>query len=198
MLYKSSLNIDGATQPIEIMDTSPCTDDVTEAHLQWADAFVLVYSIADKSSFKVVSHMLEVLSLHRPTCTILVVGAKLDLTHLREVEEIDGRRLALGHSCRFFNELSSAEGYDSVSSTFTSFLRELKYSRTISTSKTMSSSKGGITYGGNTSPKQRKISVSRMLGSLIGRASPPPTPITQLIVLDRSEFTKSKVPIRHL
>lgn len=60
ILYKCSVNVDGATQPVQIIDTSLSASDVTEAHLQWADAFVLVYSITDKRSFSVIRHMLEV------------------------------------------------------------------------------------------------------------------------------------------
>lgn len=136
---------------------------------------------------------------HRPSCGTLVVGTKNDLGHLREVEEVDGRSLALGHSCRF-TELSSAEDYTSVLSTFDTFLKEIKSLCPLvnSYSKSSSSLIGPTYAGGNTSPKQKKMLVTRMLGSLIGRASPPPTPITQLIVLDRNEFAKSKSPIRHL
>lgn len=51
MLYKCVLTLDGITQPVEIMDTSASCEESSDEHLQWADAFVVVYSITDKDSY---------------------------------------------------------------------------------------------------------------------------------------------------
>ena len=52
MLYKCVLQVDGAPQSVEIMDTSAACEKTSDPYLQWAEAFVVVYSITDKDSYK--------------------------------------------------------------------------------------------------------------------------------------------------
>ncbi|XP_045592452.1 ras-related and estrogen-regulated growth inhibitor-like protein [Procambarus clarkii] len=179
MLYKCVLQVDGAPQPVEIMDTWASCEDSSDAHLQWAEAFVVVYAITDKHSYRWAANTLQELSERRPSASVLMMGNKSDLGHLREVEEVEARSLALTHSARF-SEVSTAESCVPVADALDSFLKEVKAQR--------GSNSGNLL--GNGSPKQRKLSVTRMLGSLIGRHSPPPQPITELIVLDKGERNK--------
>ncbi|KAK4290070.1 hypothetical protein Pmani_037015 [Petrolisthes manimaculis] len=179
MLYRCVLQVDGAPQPVEIMDTSASCQAASHAHLQWAEAFVVVYAINNKQSYSQAANTLQELNERRPSASVLVLGNKSDLGHLREVEEVEARTLALNHSARF-SELSTAESCEDVTDTLDSFLKEVKSQRGVATGN----------CSGNVSPKQRKMSVTRMLGSLIGRHSPPPQPITELIVLDKEERTK--------
>lgn len=109
---------------------------------------------------------------------MLILGNKSDLGHLREVEEVEASTLALRYSAHF-SELSTAESCEAVTEALDSYLKEIKSHRCNS-----------VMSSGNVSPKQRKLSVTRMLGSLIGRHSPPPQPITELIVLDKEERNK--------
>lgn len=178
MLYKCVLQLDGIPQPVEIMDTSASCDESSDAHLQWADAFVVVYSITDKDSFQWAVSTIQELSERRPSARVLLLGNKSDLGHLREVEEVEASTLALRYSTHF-SELSTAESCEAVADALDSYLKEIKSQRHHS----------GMSSG-NVSPKQRKLSVTRMLGSLIGRHSPPPQPITELIVLDKEERSK--------
>ncbi|KAK8738335.1 hypothetical protein OTU49_003824 [Cherax quadricarinatus] len=180
MLYKCVLQVDGAPQPVEIMDTWASCDESSDAHLQWAEAFVVVYAITDKESYRWAANTLQELSVRRSSASVLMLGNKSDLGHLREVEEVEARTLALTHAARF-TEVSTAESCVPVADALDSFLKEVKAQRG-------SSNNGNIL--GNGSPKQRKLSVTRMLGSLIGRHSPPPQPITELIVLDKGERSK--------
>ena len=106
------------------------------------------------------------------------------MEHAREVEESEGRSLAFIHAARF-RELSIIESADEVINIMDPFLKDVKAHRSTSGRQ------------GNISPKGRKLSVAKMLGSLIGRSSPPPAPITELIILDKQE-NKSRQPIRHL
>lgn len=187
MLYKCVLQIDGASQQVEIMDTSATSngDSSSDAHLHWAEAFVIVYSVSDKNSYKWAANTLEELTARRPSASVLVLGNKSDLSHLREVEEVEARSLALTHAARF-SEVSTADSCTPVSQVLDSFLKEVKAQR----------SPNGHHNGG--SPKLRKISVTKMLGSLIGRNSPPPIPTTHLIILDKEERSKLQAPMRHL
>ncbi|XP_069182443.1 ras-related and estrogen-regulated growth inhibitor-like protein [Procambarus clarkii] len=180
MLYKCVLQVDGAPQPVEIMDTWASCEDSSDAHLQWAEAFVVVYAITDKHSYRWAANTLQELSERRPSASVLMMGNKSDLGHLREVEEVEARSLALTHSARF-SEVSTAESCTTVSQVLDGFIKEVKAQR------------NGNQSGG--SPKLRKISVTKMLGSLIGRSSPPPRPTTHLIILDKEERNKLQTPI---
>ncbi|KAK4290069.1 hypothetical protein Pmani_037014 [Petrolisthes manimaculis] len=182
MLYRCVLQVDGAPQPVEIMDTSASCQAASHAHLQWAEAFVVVYAINNKQSYSQAANTLQELNERRPSASVLVLGNKSDLGHLREVEEVEARTLALNHSARF-SELSTAESCAPVSDVLNSFLKDVKSQRN---------------GNQNNSPKLRKISVTKMLGSLIGRSSPPPTPVTHLIILDKDERNKLQTPLRRL
>ncbi|XP_071527040.1 ras-related and estrogen-regulated growth inhibitor-like protein [Panulirus ornatus] len=183
MLYKTVLQVDGVAQPVEIMDTSASCDESSDAHLQWAEAFVVVYAITDKESYRWAANTVQELSERRATASVLMLGNKSDLGHLREVEEVEARTLALTHSARF-SEVSTAESCAPVAEVLDGFIKEVKSQR--------NSNQGGG------SPKLRKISVTKMLGSLIGRNSPPPTPMTHLIILDKEERNKLQTPMRRL
>lgn len=63
MLYKCVLTLDGITQPVEIMDTSASCEESSDDHLQWADAFVVVYSITDKDSYDWAASTVQVIIL---------------------------------------------------------------------------------------------------------------------------------------
>lgn len=123
--------------------------------------------------------LFQELSARRASASVLMLANKSDLGHLRQIEEVEARTLALAHSARF-QELSTAESCVPVAGALDNFLKELKSQRSGSSGNTL----------GVGSPKQRKLSVTRMLGSLIGRHSPPPQPITELIVLDKDERSK--------
>lgn len=77
MLYKSVLQVDGSSQAVEIMDTSAsCCDEASDAHLQWAEAFVVVYSITDKQSYEWAASTLQVtISAFSSTLTPKSIGA---------------------------------------------------------------------------------------------------------------------------
>lgn len=122
--------------------------------------------------------LFQELSERRPSARVLILGNKSDLGHLREVEEVEASTLALRYSAHF-SELSTAESCEAVTDALDNYLKEIKSQRHHS-----------ALTSGNVSPKQRKLSVTRMLGSLIGRHSPPPQPITELIVLDKEERNK--------
>ncbi|XP_076028254.1 ras-related and estrogen-regulated growth inhibitor-like protein [Oratosquilla oratoria] len=169
MLYKCQLQVEGSPLPVEIMDAAPPNYASSNVHMHWAEAFVIVYSVCDRESFRNAGEILETVCSQRSSAPVLLLGNKNDLHHLREVEEVEARSLALSHAARF-SEVSAAESCKDVTESLDSFLREIKISRCQSSS-----------------PRQRKLSVSRMLGSLIGRHSPPPAPITELIILDKHD-----------
>ncbi|XP_062403973.1 ras-related and estrogen-regulated growth inhibitor-like protein [Sardina pilchardus] len=124
---------------------------ITEEPVDWADGFVVVYNISDRSSFLHAIDILRQINEARvepckgetevPVC---LVGNKQDLCHARQVYEEEGRSLALDNNCHF-QEVSASEGYQEIENLFTWLIRQvmehLKYRsdrRRYSGSKTMS------------------------------------------------------------
>ena len=71
--------------------------------ISYADGFVLVYSITDRSSFVYLQELLQKIhrvNLHR--VNIVVVGTKADKQKHREVAREEGEEYALQNNCLFF------------------------------------------------------------------------------------------------
>ncbi|XP_036152399.1 ras-related and estrogen-regulated growth inhibitor-like protein isoform X1 [Myotis myotis] len=85
------------------------------SELHWADGFVIVYDISDRSSFAFAKALIY--RIREPQTShckrvvesaVLLVGNKQDLCHVREVGWKEGQKLALDNRCQFC-ELSAAE-----------------------------------------------------------------------------------------
>ncbi|XP_055697694.1 ras-related and estrogen-regulated growth inhibitor-like protein [Phlebotomus papatasi] len=159
-LYRHSITFDNVTTEVEIMDTSKCSKaGCLYEHLRWGDAFVVVYSICDKSSFlEAEEYLSQLAKLKMPSYyyTTLLLGNKRDLDHTRKVSVDDGHELSLQYSCLFY-EVSAAESFAGVSLAFQSVLRE---ARSVQLLKTL--------------PIRRKLgvnSVSKVLGNIFGKNS---------------------------
>lgn len=61
MLYKCMLQVGETLQSVEIMDTS-ASSDKTYPYLEWAEAFVVVYSITNKESYKQAASTVQVIT----------------------------------------------------------------------------------------------------------------------------------------
>ncbi|TRY93053.1 hypothetical protein DNTS_023829 [Danionella cerebrum] len=90
---------------------------ISDRQLQWADGYILVYSICDRASFNVVKHQVQCIRKAKQklasSAQIIIVGNKRDLQHRRAVSSEEGRLLALSADCGFF-EVSAAETYHGV------------------------------------------------------------------------------------
>ncbi|XP_029010662.1 ras-related and estrogen-regulated growth inhibitor-like protein isoform X3 [Betta splendens] len=117
-IYSHSFAVDGREISLNIWD-SPYSERSTagasllERKVQWADGYVLVYSICDRASFTAVGRLVQTIRSTRGGAPIVVVGNKRDLQHRRAVPSDEGRRLALSAGCRFY-EVSAAENYHGV------------------------------------------------------------------------------------
>ncbi|KAI2808730.1 hypothetical protein BLOT_006675 [Blomia tropicalis] len=99
---------------VNILDTSnSLSSDHLFEHIDWADAFIVVYSITDQCSFQYASRLLKTISMMKlsiPSMTILMAN-KSDLSeHYREVETSCGQDLAQQYNCPFY-EVSAADNY---------------------------------------------------------------------------------------
>ncbi|XP_053742341.1 ras-related and estrogen-regulated growth inhibitor-like protein [Synchiropus splendidus] len=133
-VYCRSFIVDGREFNVNIWD-SPFTEDVSEVSLlekkvQWADCFLLVYSICDRSSFTYISRLIQTLKSSRDylsgcKSSIVIVGNKRDLHHRRTVLSEEGRLLAQNTGCHFY-EVSAAENYHSVLMVFHGLMDRMK------------------------------------------------------------------------
>ncbi|XP_030844515.1 ras-related and estrogen-regulated growth inhibitor [Strongylocentrotus purpuratus] len=112
----------------EILDTAG-QEDKTEEKMRWADAFIIMYSIADRCSFDEVMRLKFLCSRatskrsHEPA--ILIVGNKRDLEYDRIVEYDEGEELARSLGCAFL-EVSVRESYDEVYGAFEKLMSEYR------------------------------------------------------------------------
>ncbi|XP_020637353.1 ras-related and estrogen-regulated growth inhibitor-like protein [Pogona vitticeps] len=117
-VYTHTLALEGREVVFHIWDF-PCSQEKAEEsspgdkRIQWADGFVLVYSICDRASFDSVQPKVQVIKAAKEgpsqeKIPIVIVGNKRDLHHHRTVSSEEGRLLALSLDCEFY-EVSAAE-----------------------------------------------------------------------------------------
>ncbi|XP_053175142.1 ras-related and estrogen-regulated growth inhibitor-like protein [Scomber japonicus] len=134
-IYSHSFMVDGREITLNIWDPPYSEDSSVEmSHLekkvQWADGYVLVYSICDRASFNTVSRLIQIIKstrdfLNADKAPIVIVGNKRDLHHRRTVLSEEGRLLALNTDCHFY-EVSAAENYHSVLMVFQGLVGRMK------------------------------------------------------------------------
>ncbi|GBL80558.1 Ras-related and estrogen-regulated growth inhibitor [Araneus ventricosus] len=135
--YKNEVMVDNEPVLFEIIDTCPKQGDndfPKEEILQWADGFLLVYSIIDKDSFTYLREVRQLIQNSRPAspggtqgqspCPIVVVANKADLIHLRQVSSEDGEKLAKDNDAAFL-EVAASEHVAQVAEAFHELCREV-------------------------------------------------------------------------
>ncbi|XP_048828547.1 ras-related and estrogen-regulated growth inhibitor-like protein [Brienomyrus brachyistius] len=139
-IYSHNVIVDGRDISFNIWD-SPFSQDASresstqDKRIQWADGFVLVYSICDRVSFNNVAKQLQRIKgakdyLGGDKVPIAIVGNKRDLHHRRTVPSEEGRMLALAAGCQFY-EVSAAENYHGVLMVFHGLLERLREARSL-------------------------------------------------------------------
>uniref|UniRef100_A0A8D0GZ42 small monomeric GTPase n=1 Tax=Sphenodon punctatus TaxID=8508 RepID=A0A8D0GZ42_SPHPU len=114
-IYSHSLAVEGREILFHIWDDQTDENSTEEKRIQWADGFVLVYSICDRASFGILRSKVQFIkatkeALSQEKVPIVIVGNKRDLHHRRAVSSEEGRLLALSMDCEFY-EVSAAEAY---------------------------------------------------------------------------------------
>ncbi|GFR00318.1 ras-related and estrogen-regulated growth inhibitor [Trichonephila clavata] len=134
--YKNEVMVDNEPVLFEIIDTciKSHTEFLKDEVLTWADGFMLVYSIIDKSSFAYLREAKKHILSNRPPspggaqghvpCPMVVVANKADLIHLRQVSSEDGEKLAKDHDAAFL-EVAASEHVDQVADAFYELCREV-------------------------------------------------------------------------
>ncbi|KAG8181217.1 hypothetical protein JTE90_002899 [Oedothorax gibbosus] len=158
-LYKQTVNFDNLTTQVEILDTSRCEEHCClQEHIEWADAYVVVYSVCDRTTFEAARRLLETVSLSKEArrSPAILLGNKRDLERGRQVAVDDGHETSLRFRCQFY-EVSAAENYVGVSLAFQSLMREARAAQQL-----------------RTLPVRRKTgppALSKMIGMVFGRSS---------------------------
>ncbi|KAK4324095.1 hypothetical protein Pmani_005253 [Petrolisthes manimaculis] len=190
LLYRHTVCLDDVTSEVEILDVSLREKEgVASSHSRWGEGFVVVYSVDDLRSFKEAGVVLEALTRLKAPLEVpaILLANKRDLDHARQVTVEEGQALSLQHGCQFY-EVSAAESHVGVTLAFQSLLRETRALHLTAT-----------TRSNHLLPRQRRISivaVSRMIGSLIGRGSDPPSPTLRPTVVMQSGCGSPKRTLR--
>ncbi|XP_023185075.1 ras-related and estrogen-regulated growth inhibitor-like isoform X9 [Xiphophorus maculatus] len=110
--YRCSRTVDQETVDLEILDL-PCKNSVAsiESSIRWADGFLLLYSITQRSSFLEIPRLKTLIDKTKQS--LVLVANKADLEVGRKVTTEEGQRLAKDLGCGF-RELSVAEAVLSV------------------------------------------------------------------------------------
>lgn len=86
LLYRQTLTINNSALEVEIVDVSSCDISLfPEEAVYWADACVVVYDITNRTSFMQASELLQKVQQLRSQISVVLLGNKSDLEHLRQV-----------------------------------------------------------------------------------------------------------------
>lgn len=131
--YKHEAMINNEAVLFEILDSCPKSehDMVAAETIQWADGYLLVYSILDRPSLDYIKrtkrHISELRNGALPFPCVLL-GNKADMVHLRQVTTDEGEQLAKELEC-YFAEVAAAEQVSSIADAFTELGREVHVAR---------------------------------------------------------------------
>ncbi|XP_023185072.1 ras-related and estrogen-regulated growth inhibitor-like isoform X6 [Xiphophorus maculatus] len=119
--YRCSRTVDQETVDLEILDL-PCKNSVAsiESSIRWADGFLLLYSITQRSSFLEIPRLKTLIDKTKQS--LVLVANKADLEVGRKVTTEEGQRLAKDLGCGF-RELSVAEAVLSVEAVIFQLIR---------------------------------------------------------------------------
>ncbi|KAG7455949.1 hypothetical protein MATL_G00246480 [Megalops atlanticus] len=164
-VYRKHLSIDGRQLNLELYDpcSQPCQGRPSlHDQMHWADGFLVVYDISDRSSFltaKAIVHLIREMHLgvtkRDADSVVFLVGNKQDLCHVREVGRDEGQRLAAEARCRFY-ELSAAEHCQEVALMFSKLVRNASLSIKAKDRRRPSGSKSMAKLINNVFGKRRK------------------------------------------
>ncbi|KAL0985357.1 hypothetical protein UPYG_G00155890 [Umbra pygmaea] len=129
---EQTLTVDGENATVTLLDTWDSQDDggcTQDKCIATGDAYLLVYSITDRSSFLRASELRISLRRHRPAqhTPIILVGNKCDLVRRREVSVSEGRACAAVFDCKFIE--TSAAMQHNVWTAFHGIVQQLRLRR---------------------------------------------------------------------
>ncbi|XP_025088229.1 ras-related and estrogen-regulated growth inhibitor-like [Pomacea canaliculata] len=132
--YKHLTTVDDESVVMEILDTAGQEETIQrEGGVRWADGYVLVYAINDRSSFGAIPSLKQFLDdVKKTNVQCVLVANKVDLLHERRVECSEGEALAQDMSCAFY-ETSASEGGEEITELFQELHREVRRRKAMET-----------------------------------------------------------------
>ncbi|XP_064160808.1 GTP-binding protein REM 1 isoform X2 [Anguilla rostrata] len=133
--HERTLTVDGEETTLIVMDTWETEKQeedekwVQDYCMQVGNAYVIVYSITDRSSFESASELRIQLRRIRQAenIPIILVGNKSDLVRCREVAVEEGRACAVVFDCKFIE--TSASLHHNVDELFEGIVRQIRLRR---------------------------------------------------------------------
>uniref|UniRef100_A0A3P8TZH7 GTP-binding protein n=1 Tax=Amphiprion percula TaxID=161767 RepID=A0A3P8TZH7_AMPPE len=132
--YERTLTVDGEETTLIVMDTweNDKLGEAASSHndcLKVGSAYVIVYSVTDRSSFDSAAELRITLRRTRQAenLPIILVGNKSDLVRSREVTVEEGRACAIVFDCKFIE--TSASLQHNVSELFEGVVRQIRLRR---------------------------------------------------------------------
>uniref|UniRef100_A0A667YHU4 GTP-binding protein n=1 Tax=Myripristis murdjan TaxID=586833 RepID=A0A667YHU4_9TELE len=124
--YERTLTVDGEETTLIVMDTWETEQDRC---LKVGSAYVIVYSVTDRSSFDSAAELRITLRRARQAenLPIILVGNKSDLVRSREVAVEEGRACAVVFDCKFIE--TSASLQHNVTELFEGVVRQIRLRR---------------------------------------------------------------------
>ncbi|XP_071478828.1 ras-related and estrogen-regulated growth inhibitor-like [Diadema antillarum] len=128
-VYSQPTRIDDQSITLHVLDTAGEFDFESSSRIEQirgSDAFVLVYSVTDRSSFIYLHKLKRFIFKSRrdlDRAPTLIIGNKVDLCHLRKVTTQEGVQLAKDYGCAYC-EMSASEGFVPVVDAFHDLYRE--------------------------------------------------------------------------
>ncbi|XP_063815163.1 GTP-binding protein REM 1 [Pseudophryne corroboree] len=130
-LYQCTLTVDGEDTNLLLMDICEVQKPFAgmESAMRVGHAYIIVYSITDRSSFESASELRIQLRRTRQyeNIPIILVGNKTDLVRSREVSVEEGRACAVVFDCKFIE--TSASLQHNVQELFEGMVRQIRLRR---------------------------------------------------------------------
>lgn len=117
--WRHHMEVDNEYVSIDLMDTAGENSETKlDSCLLGGDIFLVLYSITDRASFEEAKRIGRQIRERRRTNvhSLILIGTKRDLGHLREVGETEGSHLSGELECSFYEiSVSCCDGYKEVS-----------------------------------------------------------------------------------
>ena len=122
--YRKEINVNGSAAMLQLLDTAGAEQfaSMRDVYIKNGQGFIVVYSTANVKSFIDIQPLKEQITQAKDSTvsSIVLVGNKCDLVAKRQVSQKEGKELAKGWKCSFF-ETSAKTGYN-VSNVFSEVL----------------------------------------------------------------------------
>ncbi|XP_046734452.1 ras-related and estrogen-regulated growth inhibitor-like protein [Diprion similis] len=174
LLYRQIITINNIPLEVEIVDVSgEAETSFPSDQVAWADGCLIAYSVTDRQSFLYAEECLRhIQNGDSPSVQTVLLANKMDLEHLREVDELEGLELSKQYRCQF-HEISVAEDSASLYKAFEHLMTECRV--LLQNTKT------------------RKFSVSKMIGTLIGSQKNIAPQGGTVVVCNKNDLHRSRV-----